>query len=335
MQAEKLPPQQLTTEEQLLIAHEQQLLTDGRLWLRRAAELYTRTSKIKIWVPVAGSLLMTAYSLYTIHARATAPPDLSPQLIESTPAAVADTPPSKTPPAAVLEEPQEAANATAGDNSDTGLRKRAEQAHMGGQFDEEAKLLQQFADQSHASQQVCPALGKAYERAGDLNSAKQAFEQCMSLEPGNTDNLLAFAHVMQAKQDFERATMLYRQCLLKDPGNADAQTGLALVELKQNHLPQANEAALAVSRKSPNNTDALLIEGLVAWRQSRLADANKIFLKGVELDDRRPDFHEFLGRIAELERRPKDALEQYERALELDPDDTEVAARRDRLKGTQ
>jgi Tfp pilus assembly protein PilF len=336
MTVEKNPPEELSHEQRSLLATEQQLLMDGRQWLSRAAELYTRTPKIKIWLPVLGSLLITVYYLFSIHQRASAAPELPPPTVQSVPVAVLDvTPLSKAPPFVPPAQFHTTVNDTDGNQDNAALHKQAEQAHADKQFGDEAKLLQTIADHSGAPQLVCPALGTAYERAGDLDSATLAFEQCVAAEPGNIDALLAFAHVMQTKHDFNRARTLYRQCLLKDPANMDALGGLALIELTQNHLDQANQAAQAMLRKSPENTDALLITGVVAWRQARLADAEKIFLKGVGLDDHRADFHAFLGRIAEAERRPEDALRQYQRALELDPHDVDITDRRDRLKDRQ
>ena len=337
MQAEKEPAQQLSAEEQLLLSTGGQLYKDARQWLSRAVDLYTRTSKTKVWVPILVSSLMSGYYLYSSHvSRSASSTDVSVPVAESAPAAVAEAVPlPKAPPFTSAAPPLPAGDAPDGDDSDSGLRKRAEQAHADQQFGEEAKLLQQFADRSAAPQQVCPGIGKAYERAGDIDSAVQAFEQCAKLEPGNVDTLVAFGHALQNKSDFKRAASLYRRALLKDPGNLDAETGLALIELKQNNLHGAGEAVRPILLKAPNSTDALLIAGIVAWRQTRYADAEKIFLKGVEIDDHRADFHAFLGRIAEAERRPQDALRQYERALVLDPHDSEIADRRDHLRDPQ
>lgn len=313
---------------------EEQLLNDGRLWLTRAAELYTRTPKIKIWVPVVCSILLTSYYIYTLHAKAIVPAELSPVAVQS-PAvavAVADDAPAPKGPSTAVPVPAESSASAPDSESDSDLLKRAQQAHVSQQFAVEAGLLQKVLDHSHSPQQVCPAIGKAYEHAGEIDSAIQAFEQCVSGEPDNVDTLAAFAHTLQAKPDYKRATALYRECLQKDPGNLDAQTGLALIELKQNRLHEANDDVLAILHKSPDNTDALLIAGIVAWRQSRLADAERIFSRGIGLDDRRADFHAFLGRIAEAQRRPREALEQYQKALLLDPNDGEIADRRDRLQ---
>ena len=314
---------------------------DGKQWLSRAADLYTHTSKIKIWVPVLGSILMTSYYMYTIHARAAAPaPEVSQPAVQAAPPAAV----------AVVEEPGPAkpgvtpgassafsASVVAGgdDDSDSDLLKRAQGAHSSQQFGEEAKYLQKAFDHSHSPQQVCPAIGKAYERAGDVDGAIRAFEQCTALMPGNVDMRIAFAHALQAKPDFKRATALYRQGLRDEPGNLDAQSGLALIELQQNHLPEAQHAAQAILQKVPDDTDALLITGIVAWRQSKLTEAEQIFSKGTGLDDKRADFHAFLGRIAEAQRRPQEALQQYEKALALDPNDSEIADRRDRLRDTR
>jgi|GEM_PF-2083121 len=335
METDNIPPPHLSAEEHLVRINEEQLLKDGRQWLSRAIDLYTQTPKIKIWVPVAGSIIMTCYSLYMIHSRSAGAAELATPVAEPSPVAVVvadETPLPKAPPfthASVAPAMTSAADSV---DSEADLMKRAQQAHGSQQFSEEANLLQQVLDHSHSPQQVCPAIGKAYEHAGAIDLSLKAYERCAALGPDNVDTLVAFAHELQAKPDFKRASSLYHQCLLKDPGNLDAKTGLALVELKQNHLQQADEQVLAVLHKFPDNTDALLVAGIVAWRQAKLDEAQKIFSKGVEVDEHRADFHAFLGRIAEAQKRPQDALRQYERALVLDPNDVDITDRRDRLK---
>jgi tetratricopeptide (TPR) repeat protein len=344
METNQIPPH-LSAEEYSLLQAEEQLLKDGSQWLKRAANLYTQTPKLKIWLPVVCSVLVTGYYLYVIHARAVPhTPETPIPTVSAVPnpqtSVVADEAPGapKFSAVSVADTPAGSASgsAPAGDGSNLDLLQQAQQAHSSQQFSSEGKLLQTVLERSSpATPGVCPQIGIAYERAGDLAAAGKSFDRCLSAAPANTDILIAFAHVLLAKQEFGRASALYRQALQQDAANQDARTGLALVELRQNHLPQAAQSAAAVLRKSPNNTDALLITGIVAFRQSRLDDAEQIFNKGIELDDHRADFHAFLGRVAEARGQTQAALQEFEKALALDPGDTELAARRDRLKGNR
>jgi tetratricopeptide (TPR) repeat protein len=337
MEAEEIPPH-LSAEEHALHKVEAELLKDGGEWLKRAADLYTRTPKIKIWVPVACSMLLTTYYLYSMHAQSVAAnqtpvssgPPVAVAVVDDGPA-----PKAKSTASGASVAAPEQVDAPPEDATDADLVQRAQQAHGSQQFEFEAKLLQKVLDRSHSAVTVCPEIGKAYERAGQIDQAVRAFQQCVSMVPDNLDVQVAFAHTLQAKSDFRRASAIYRDCVTKDPGNLDAQAGLALVELRQNHLHEADESAQAILHKSPDNTDALLISGIVAWRQARLNDAERIFSRGAELDDHRPDFHSFLGRIAEAQRNPQLALQHYDKALELDPNDSELADRRDRLRDTK
>jgi tetratricopeptide (TPR) repeat protein len=220
----------------------------------------------------------------------------------------------------------------AADASEADLLLQAQQAHGNSQFADEAMLLQKVAEHARSWQAVCPEIGKAYERAGAMDSAIKSFDHCAALAPNDVDTLLAFAHTLVAKPDYARASALYRRCIQTDPQNLDAKTGLALIDLRENRLREADQTARLVLSKAPNNTDALLITGIVAWRESRLTDAEQIFSKGAAIDDRRADFHAFLGRIAEAQLRPQVALQQYEKALALDPGDSEISDRRDRLR---
>lgn len=311
------------------LSQEEQLLADGRDLFGRAIRLITETNKLKVWVPLACSLVLTLYYLYTLHSKAATAGEHPQTAADSPTVAVPDAP----------HEPRVVATAPASvgasnDNNPSDIRQQAAQAHSAQQFDEEAKLWQQVLDGS-SPQTACPQVGKAYELAGELDQSVEAFEKCIALDPQNSDTLIAYAHVLQAKGDFARASDLYRKCLAKDPRNGDAQSGLALLELRQNHLPEAENAAKKILDTSPQNTDALLVVGISEWRQGKLADAERIFLRGEVVDDRRADFHAFLGRIAEAQHRQQDALRQYERALQLDPNDSDIQQRHDRLQQSQ
>ncbi len=328
MQTRRIPSQQLSDPMRTVRA--------GKQWLGRAVGVATQTPNVKVWVPVLCSCLLTGYYLYGLHRKAAGVPEFPRAPAQPRAVAVVETAPlAQTSATAGQQQPQLSPTASDADDSYTEIMKRAEQAHAAMQFEDEAKLWQQFMERAPMPQEACPAIGKAYERVGEIDASIQAYQQCVSFEPGNDDILVAFAHALQTKRDFARAASLYRRALLKDPKNFDAQNGLALIELKQDHLNQADRAVANILQKAPDNTDALLIAGIVAWRQSRLPDAERIFLRGVGLDDQRADFHAFLGRIAEAERRPEEALRQYGRALALDPNESDIVERRDRLQETR
>lgn len=326
-----------TPEKQL--SDEAQLWREGRQLVRRAIELVTQTHKIKVWVPILCSMVLTGYYIYGLHKRQQGTGmDLGPAVTaapEATREKAADAPVAEPVPEAVVATASATPETADRDASEADLRKQAEGAHAARQFGEEARLWQQFMTRAGLPAQACPAIGRAYERAGEIDLSIQAFEKCMSLQPGNADTAVAFAHVLQTKGDWQRTASLYHAILANDPKNLDAQTGLALLALRQNHLSEAEAGAAGVLRRAPDQTDALLIAGIVAWRESRLPDAERLFLRGAALDDSRADFHAFLGRIAEAERRRHDALEQYDKALQLDPSDAEISGRRERLEQTR
>jgi len=311
---------------------DEDLLAELRCLFTRAVQLTTRTSSIKIWVPVVCSCVLTAYYLYTLHRKNVSLADV-PQVATDAPKAVPDNVAKASVSASAL--PDAAAPDADAADAYLELRKQAAQARERQQFAEEARLWQEFMQRAPLPQQACPAIGKAYERAGEIDKSVEALKKCVSLDPQNVDISLAFAHALETKSDFPRAAELYRRCLSKDANNMDARTGLALIALKQNHLNEADAGARSVLHAMPSNTDALLIQGIVAWRQGKLDDAERIFLKGVGLDDQRSDFHAFLGRIAEAEQRPEQALQQYDKVLSLDPNNTDIAERRDHLQGAK
>jgi hypothetical protein len=166
MEVDKIPPHRSADEHAHLQA-EEQLLKDGGQWLKRAADLYTQTPKIKIWVPAVCSMLLTTYYLFNMHGRTAATASL-PAAQSNPPAAVvvvddAPLPNKRTSGDGPGERAGVVTEVPAADASEADLLLQAQQAHGNSQFADEAMLLQKVAEHARSWQAVCPEIGKAYD----------------------------------------------------------------------------------------------------------------------------------------------------------------------------
>src|SRR5581483_11950888 len=177
------------------LSEEAQLLREGHQLLGRALRLITETRKVKIWVPVLCSIILTLYYLYTLHVKTVRTTDDLKPVVDTPPVAVAETAPVSN--TGTRESLPTGADVTPDtDSNDLELRKRAEEAHVAQQYAEEAHLWKQFMEKSATPQEAFPQIGNAYERAGDLDGALQAFQRCASLDRANLDTLTAFAYAL-------------------------------------------------------------------------------------------------------------------------------------------
>src|SRR5581483_9105494 len=132
MQTRRIPAKRLSDEARLL--------KDGRQLASRALRLSTQTPKVKVWVPLLCSFVLTGYYLYTLHKKAAGATEF-PQTPPAPSAVVAETAPL---PQMSTAQPQSPAATGNTDDNFVEIRKRAEEAHAARQFGDEAKLWQQF-----------------------------------------------------------------------------------------------------------------------------------------------------------------------------------------------
>src|SRR5581483_9282414 len=84
------------------LSAEARLLRDGRQLVARAVHLSTQTPKMKVWVPLLCSFVLTGYYLYTLHKKAAGGLPMPPAAPS---AVVAETAPLPQMPAAQLQSP--------------------------------------------------------------------------------------------------------------------------------------------------------------------------------------------------------------------------------------
>jgi Tfp pilus assembly protein PilF len=258
-------------------------------------------------------------------AQAGAPPPAVPPAAEPTaPAAATVTPPTGTQPEAVTKAagaapaagaPVAAAPATNPENRDrTPVARRTDPAvpaATAAPGDNGIKI-------KPARAQLDPALEAAYQafNAGNLERAREAYQQVLGGNPDSRDALLGLAAVsMQAKQ-YGAAESYYTRLLELDPRDALAQAGL--IGLKGQINPVSAESRLKnMIAVQPEATFLNFSLGNQYAAQGRWVEAQQAYFRAYTGDPEHPDFAYNLAVSLDQMHQTKEALEYYRRALAL------------------
>jgi predicted Zn-dependent protease len=125
-------------------------------------------------------------------------------------------------------------------------------------------------------------IADTYERAGDLDKAKQFVEQHFTTKPNDGPLQLFYANLL-LKSDKEKSIEVFSQLLAKEPDNVAVLNNLAWTLLETNKLTEATthiEKAMTLAPRNPDVLDTygavLLASGKVDQAIQRLEDSLKV-----------------------------------------------------------
>ena len=129
------------------------------------------------------------------------------------------------------------------------------------------------------------AAGDAALQAGDTQSAVDAFEAALTVDPGYTPTLLRLAEAARASKLQGKAIRYYREALARDPKNVDALAGEGVALAEKGALAKAREK-LALVEKACGKNDCAPAQALSA--AIARGPAPRIQTAGVVLPDAKP-----------------------------------------------
>jgi Tfp pilus assembly protein PilF len=118
----------------------------------------------------------------------------------------------------------------------------------------------------------------------DAARANAAFEQAVSLNPDDEQNLLGLARCHLAARRFGPATQMLARVLEADASSSDAYEVQARLELERGDLPAAEEAAQRALAIDPESAEALTLLGTVRLRGGNAEAARDLALWALQLD---------------------------------------------------
>jgi len=172
---------------------------------------------------------------------------------------------------------------------------------------------------SRPAPQVLPrvAAGYAAYQAGNLEGARNDYQQALREEPDNRDALLGLAAVETRSQRYEIAGDLYDRLLQADPRDPHATAGLLSLR-GRGADPVALESRLKTLLASDPESGVLHFAlGNLYVQQRRWADAQQTYFRAMAAEPENPDYAYNLAVSLEHLRQPAPALDYYRRALSL------------------
>jgi tetratricopeptide (TPR) repeat protein len=199
------------------------------------------------------------------------------------------------------------------------LERLAQIYHALARYSDEAETWERVLTVAPNTEYVCPDIGSAYEKAGNLTAAVDAFQRCVKLDPRNPESLYYLARTYQRADQSSAAERAYRDVLTLEPTHVDGAVGLAALRLRDNAPGEALALVEPILRRFPDNADLLLVAGLSYHRLDRRDEARHAIARGLELEDAYPDLHIAMGIIDFGDGRRREARTHFERAVTLEP----------------
>lgn len=131
-------------------------------------------------------------------------------------------------------------------------------------------------------------------QAGDMSSARSAYEAALKTDPHNGDALLGLATIAVHEGDNERADGLYWRTLESDPKNAAAQAALVGMHAPADLTQAESRLKGLLAVQSPETALSGVVQfalGNIYARQRRWNEAQSAYFQAYAADAGNPDYH--------------------------------------------
>jgi tetratricopeptide (TPR) repeat protein len=172
---------------------------------------------------------------------------------------------------------------------------------------------------ARAVPQVHPKVESGYSAyvAGNINAAREDYEQALRDDPGNRDALLGLAAVDVRSGRLEAAEATYLRLLRTDPRDSHAQAGLIALRGARMDPLVAESRLKTLLATDPGAHVLNFALGNQLAQQGRWAEAQQQYFKAFAADPENADFAYNLAVSLDHLHQPKLALEYYQRAVSL------------------
>lgn len=150
-------------------------------------------------------------------------------------------------------------------------------------FDQLDALCEGALKRSPEHAAIINLMGRAFNNAGKLLKAREAFERALELEPEFAEAESNLGHVMRRLGDLESARQHFAKALEIEPGNFSAQLNLATVYLEQESWAEAEKYFRVALERAPEHPLALAYLGQCLFRQEKHDEAESVLQRSLQL----------------------------------------------------
>jgi len=162
-------------------------------------------------------------------------------------------------------------------------------------------------------------LGNSYDQTGNIDSAMQALQRSIQINPSLSEARLNLGNIYLKKGWIDDAIGQYRTAMRINPNDAKIHTNLGNAYAQKNWLNEASAQYTAAIKLDPKYTDAYRNLAIVYCKQQRFSSALSKLKHALSLE---PKNVQLYSQLAETYRQMEDyeeAIRQYRNALRFNP----------------
>jgi superkiller protein 3 len=172
---------------------------------------------------------------------------------------------------------------------------------------------------------------------GNFADALDSFDYALTMHPNDPVLIYNNAQCYDRLGNVKRAEELYQYCLQRDPKHGDARLALVSLKYRTNRVAEANQQIQDWLRQEPTLADPYVAD---AWRLRQEGASGPAFARveqALSLEPRNRRALTEMAILLENQGMPDRALALYEWILQREPNQLEIAERREQLraKGVQ
>jgi tetratricopeptide (TPR) repeat protein len=156
-------------------------------------------------------------------------------------------------------------------------------------------------------------VGMTLSNNGDLDGAEQAFLRALREDPAFPEPACSVGHIHEHRGDLQRAKDYYQQAVVIDPGTI-CNTNLARVLYRLGDRRAAREAGERLLAEGVVEVEIYRLMGEIAAEENRFADALNFYLQAGQAGDASAELQQRLGDIYRVLGDEVKAREAYRRA---------------------
>lgn len=174
-----------------------------------------------------------------------------------------------------------------------------------------ARVLTDLGERFPDSADTQYGIGRFAMSRGERQTALQAFNRALAIDPDNVDTILSIAR-LNLESGTENGLAPVEQFLEKNPDNVAAQLGYARLLVEAGKYEEAATNMDLIADRFPTDADALYTIGLLGLEIKRVKQAEVYLLSVVELQKHEDSANYYLGRISDSRKDYREAIERYQ-----------------------
>jgi tetratricopeptide (TPR) repeat protein len=167
-------------------------------------------------------------------------------------------------------------------------------------------------------------LGNVYSEIGDMDTAMQALERAVAINPTLSESRANLGNIYLQKGRAGEAIQHYRVALDLNPGDPKTYNNLGNAYMVTKEINAAASAYRQAMKLDPNFVDAYRNMALLFIRQEQYGQALAQLNRALVLDNQNVQIHNQLGELYFRMNEHEKGLQQFRKALALKPDSAEA-----------